>query len=87
MDIFEQQKLLSDTLAKQNAVRLCLVVLTLADIANGEGTHIFPWPLTRTTKAKPMLPWPHQGISSDRCWVIWFRHLKLCFALNTSHNH
>eukprot|EP00957_Ditylum_brightwellii_P184746 14070992-Ditylum_brightwellii.AAC.1 len=87
MDVFEQQTPSLDTLVKLNAVRLYLGVLTLADITNNEGMHIFPWTLTGKAKAKPMLPWPKQGMLSDKFWVIWCRYLKLCFALNTSCSH
>eukprot|EP00957_Ditylum_brightwellii_P000966 77311-Ditylum_brightwellii.AAC.1 len=40
MGVFERRKLLQDTLATLNVVRLYLGVLTLADITNDNGTHI-----------------------------------------------
>eukprot|EP00957_Ditylum_brightwellii_P090097 6861360-Ditylum_brightwellii.AAC.2 len=38
------------------------------------------WALMGWTKAKPMIPWPNQDMSSSVCWVLWRRYLKLCFS-------
>eukprot|EP00957_Ditylum_brightwellii_P172284 13115809-Ditylum_brightwellii.AAC.1 len=34
-----------------------------------------------------MIPWPNQGRPSKKCWVLWHRYLKQCFAPTTSKSH
>eukprot|EP00957_Ditylum_brightwellii_P008996 680396-Ditylum_brightwellii.AAC.1 len=87
MDMFEDRKPSKDTLGKLNAVRLYLGVVTLANIVNDLGTYIMAWAVTGASKAKPTLPWPNQGKLLDRCWTIWRRYLKECFAPDTSKCH
>eukprot|EP00957_Ditylum_brightwellii_P129478 9876432-Ditylum_brightwellii.AAC.1 len=68
-------------------VQLYLGVLTLVDIVSDDGRHIQPWALSGCSKAKPMIPWQNQGRLPDRCWVIWRRFLKTCFAPTTQKSH
>eukprot|EP00957_Ditylum_brightwellii_P123645 9426332-Ditylum_brightwellii.AAC.1 len=87
MDVFKSMKLSTFLLEKLNAVQLYLGVLTLADIVSDDGKYIQPWALMGSSRAKPMLPWPNQGMQSDSSWTMWRRFSKKCFAPTTSKNH
>eukprot|EP00957_Ditylum_brightwellii_P074458 5657436-Ditylum_brightwellii.AAC.1 len=65
MDMFGTLQLLALTLTRLNAVQLYLGALTLADIVSDEGYYIMDWALTGQTKAKPMIPWPNQGMPTN----------------------
>eukprot|EP00957_Ditylum_brightwellii_P160548 12222133-Ditylum_brightwellii.AAC.2 len=65
MDVFEATKPSNTTLGKLNTVQLYLGALTLADIISNNGRNILPWALTGRSKAKPMIPWPNQGMPLD----------------------
>eukprot|EP00957_Ditylum_brightwellii_P052808 4003712-Ditylum_brightwellii.AAC.1 len=87
MNVFEASKPSDTTLEKLNMVRLYLGTLTLADIVSDDGRNILPWALTGRSRAKPMIPWPNQGLPPDSHWVLWHRFLKDCFAPYTSQAH
>eukprot|EP00957_Ditylum_brightwellii_P015997 1205475-Ditylum_brightwellii.AAC.1 len=87
MDVFKATKPSDTTLEKLNTVRLYLGALTLADIVSDGGRNILPWALTGRSRAKPMIPWPNQGMSPDSHWDLWCRFLKDCFAPHTGRAH
>eukprot|EP00957_Ditylum_brightwellii_P130148 9927750-Ditylum_brightwellii.AAC.1 len=80
MDIFADSKPSNDTMVKLNAVRLCLGILTLANILNDEVTNIFPWALTGSSKSKTILPWQKQVRPSEKCLILRCRFLQHSFA-------
>eukprot|EP00957_Ditylum_brightwellii_P035985 2726459-Ditylum_brightwellii.AAC.1 len=87
MDVFGTLQFSLLTLERLNAVRLYLGVLTLADIVSDNGYYIMDWALTGQTKAKPMIPWPNQGMPFNVCWDLWHKYLKQCFSPTTSRSH
>eukprot|EP00957_Ditylum_brightwellii_P133161 10152916-Ditylum_brightwellii.AAC.1 len=63
-----------------NRVRLYLGVTSLANIVNGEGTHIMRWALVGSKRAHLTIPWPNQERPSEYSWSIWRRHLRQLFT-------
>ncbi len=66
-----------------NRCRLFLRVVSLADIANGTGTHLVKWAWSgevvqhlRRSSAR----WPYQIRPGARSWLLWRRALKQCCA-------
>eukprot|EP00957_Ditylum_brightwellii_P099919 7614303-Ditylum_brightwellii.AAC.1 len=83
MDVFVASHLVDATLDKRNRVQLYVGVLTLVDTTNDSGTHIAVWALTGVKHACPMIEWPNQEKSSDKCWVTLQRFLKRHFCANS----
>eukprot|EP00957_Ditylum_brightwellii_P171462 13053017-Ditylum_brightwellii.AAC.1 len=71
MDVFEATKPSDTTLGKLNTVRLYVGTLTLADIVFNDERNILPWALTGRSRARPIIPWPNQGMPPDSHWALW----------------
>eukprot|EP00957_Ditylum_brightwellii_P019415 1465018-Ditylum_brightwellii.AAC.1 len=65
MDVFESLKPSSGTLAKLNAVRLFLQVITLADITDKSGWNIKAWALSGISIATICIDWSYQERPPD----------------------
>eukprot|EP00957_Ditylum_brightwellii_P032567 2467947-Ditylum_brightwellii.AAC.1 len=55
MDVFESLGLSNSTLEQLNLVRLYLGLITLADVTNDKGKHIFCWVLSGTAHGRPTI--------------------------------